>query len=376
MYDVITRFNNIINDLKLKKNYRTEKVVDINNFNILKTIFGIKEFKNFASNDYLGLSQHSGVKKAGIKAINDYGAGATSSKLITGYSVLYKKIEDVIKQHKKQEDCLIFTSGYTANLGIFESLFTSDDIIFLDENSHASSFAGAKLSGAKIMRYKHNSWQDLEDKINHFKEGIKGKIGIATEIVFSMQGTKLKSVPKYFEIAKKHNAILITDEAHSFGVFKTTFPAYELHLQMGTFSKSVGVLGGYVCGMGVLIDAIRQFAKSSIYTTALPPSVLASVFASLKLIFEGKVNGRQALLNARFFSKLTGIKVHSQIVFITTETNEKALYIAETLNNKGFIAKAIRRPTVKSAGVRLSFTNRHKKLDIARLSFILLEKIY
>ena len=144
---------------------------------------------------------------------------------------------------------------------------------------------------------------------------------------------------------------------------------------MGTFSKAVGVLGGYVSGNAILIDYIRQFAKSGIYTTALPPSVLASILASLRLINSRKVDGEKAISNAKYFAELLDIKQESQIVFLETSGNKEALELSQKLAENGFFVKAIRRPTVKQAGLRFSFNNHHKKVDIKKLAFIIKENL-
>jgi 8-amino-7-oxononanoate synthase len=362
---VLNEFLNELKDLKNKANYRLEDISKRTRKNIIN--LGLI---SFSSNDYLNLSFNKAVINAGIKALNQFGVGASSSKFIEGYSSFYEDI----KKELQGEDSLIFNSGYMANVGIMQAVFSSKDIIFLDENSHASSFEGAKLSGAKIVRFNHNSIEDLKLKLQKFAK-LGKKIGISTETVFSMQGSILQDVEWYFKLAKEYNAILITDEAHSFGVISFAFPKYDLHLKMGTFSKAVGVLGGYVSGNSILIDYIRQFAKSGIYTTALPPSILASIITSLKLINSGKVKGEKAILNARYFAKILNIKQESQIVFLEMKNNEEALNLSQKLAKNGFFVKAIRKPTVKKAGLRLSFNNNHKKVDIKKLAFIIRENL-
>lgn len=364
----LIEFNNFRKEviaIKLRKKLNAIAIIDAkHNLSFNNTI-------SFASNNYLGMTENKKVVLAGVEALKKFGAGAGASKFIEGYSAIYEEIKKEVISLKNCEDCTIFTSGYTANLGIFGALAMPEDIIFLDEFSHASSFQGVLLSGAKIMRFKHNNLEDLEQKLEKFGKNLKGKVFIATETVFSMKGTVLLEPESYITLAKKYNAILVVDEAHSFGLLDFKFPKYELHITIGTFSKAVGVLGGYVYGNSILIEAIRQFAKSGIYTTALPPSVLASVFASLKLISSGEVNGKKALQNAQFFSKLTGIKAESQIIFIECKNNEEALKLEQALLEKGFFVKAIRPPTVPTAGIRLSFNNLHKKVDIKKLAYII-----
>lgn len=322
---------------------------------------------SFSSNNYLNLGEKSQIINAGIKALKKYGASASASKFIEGYNVFYEEIRHIMCKIKKMDDALVFNSGYSCNLGIFTSIASKNDIFFLDELCHASIFDGIKLCGAKFIRYKHNSFEDLEKKIKTF--GVGKNIVIATETVFSMKGSVLKNPEMYIELSRKYGAILVTDEAHSFGVMDFDFPEYKLHLRMGTFSKAVGVFGGYVCGNAILIDIIRNFARSGIYTTALPPSILASICESLRLIQDG-INGKKALKNALYFAKLIGISCESQIVFLECESSLVAIDYAKKLETSGFFVKAIRRPTVEQPGLRFSFTNRHKMVDIRKLSFI------
>ncbi len=366
---VVEEMKNALKNLENQGLLRFEEISKRGRKNIIYLEDG-KKLISFASNDYLNLSQNKIIINAGIKALKEFGAGSSSSKFIEGCSFFYQKI----KEEFKEEDCLIFPTGYMANLGLMQAIFTNEDIIFLDENSHNSSFEGAKLSGAKVLRYQHNSIKDLEEKLLKFAH-LGKKIGIATETIFSMQGSVLCDSGKYFEIAKKYNAFLIIDEAHSFGLMDFQFPEYELHIKMGTFSKSIGVLGGYVCGNKIIIEYIRQFAKAGIYTTALPPSVLSSVLSSLKLIKSKVIDGKKAIENAKYFAKILGIKQESQIIFLEMENNEKALNLAKTLMEKGFFVKAIRRPTVKKAGIRISFNNHHKKVDIKKLVFIIKKQL-
>lgn len=318
----------------------------------------------FCSNDYLGLAKNKNILKVAISDIKKNGVGSGGSKFISGFSLNYQLVTEKMKIIKQAEDCLIFTSGYTCNIGIFESLTSSEDIIFLDEECHASTFAGIMQSGVKFMRFNHNDIQSLKEKINKYSKG-KRRIFIATETVFSMSGDLLLNHNEYIEVARQHQAILITDEAHSFGVINIEFAKYEYHLKMGTFSKAVGVLGGYVCGNKNVIEHIRQFAKSGIYTTALPSHVLASVLASLNLIESGKVNGKKALMNAKIFQP----SLQTQIAFVKCSGSVEALELEEVLKQEGFFVKAIRKPTVKQAGVRITFNNFHKKVDIQKLRF-------
>lgn len=374
---MVEKINQFLLTLREKKLYRKEEVFDkyVRHPNILFSSSSKKKLRltSFASNNYLGLAENKKVIQAGVAALKCYGTSSCSSKFIEGYYSLYEEIKFLINSIKVAEDTLLFNSGYLTNLGVFPSIATKEDIVFLDENSHASTFEGVKLCGAKHIRYKHNDVVDLESKIDKYAKG--KNIIIATETIFSMKGSVLNHHNKYIEVANKYNAILVTDEAHSFGVIDFDFSPYKLHLRVGTFSKAVAALGGYVSGNSLLIDKIRNSAKSGIYTTSLPPSVLATIVASLKLIKNG-LNGKKAIANAKYFfdlikqdTKFKNITFYnSQIIFIE---NENADLLSSKLQDYGFFIKDVKKPTVEKAGLRFSFNNLHKKVDIEKLAFIL-----
>lgn len=364
-----------MNFLKKQENYRN--VPDIVKYKNNIILYGNLPFKivSFASNNYLGLNFNKTLINAGIKTLKEHGTGAGASCFIEGHHPLYTQIINLLIKNKGCEDAMVFTSGFTCNIAIFSTLAKKGDVIFLDEASHSSSFEGVKLSGAKIIRFKHNNINSLKEKLQKYNQTCKGNIFIGTETIFSMQGTVLQNPKLYIDLAKEYNAVLVTDEAHSLGIMEFDFPKYEMHLKMGTFSKAVGVLGGYVCGNKILIEALRQFAKPAIYTTALPPHILAIIYQALNLIFTNKITAQKAIKNASTFCKLLQIKPASQIVFLELQTNKKALKMEEELLQNGFFAKAIRKPTVKTPGIRFSFNNLHKTVDIKKLAFIIKQNL-
>ncbi len=237
-----------------------------------------KDYISFSSNDYLGLSQDKEVKKAAKNAIDSYGFGATGSRYISGNNSLNKKLETKISQLKNADDAIIFGSGYLSGSSAIPALVKKDDLIVADKLIHSCLIDGAKLSGAKMLRFKHND-------IDHAAQILKNqrskynKCLIITETVFSMDGD-LGKIDDLLFLAKKYDSLMISDDAHGLGLVKNSYDRkkyQEIYLQMGTFSKAVGGYGGYVCASNLLIDYLRNYTKSAIYSTALPPNILAEI---------------------------------------------------------------------------------------------------
>lgn len=329
-----------------------------------------KKLISFCSNDYFGLSQNSQVKKAAILAINKFGVGAGASRYITGNNSLYQKLEKRIAKIKNCADAIIFTSGYASSIGTIPALVCEGDLIIADRLIHSSLIDGAKLSGARLMRFAHNDVASAKKLLIENRQKFK-KCLIITETVFSMDG----DVGKVFELlklAQKFDSILISDAAHDLFLENRHF-LEKSHLQMGTFSKAAGSLGGYVAGDKMLIDYLRNFAKSAIYSTALPPCVLAASNESLKII-SAKNLGQKALKNAEYFCDLMNLaKPQSAIVPIILGDSKKVLFVAKKVAEKGVLISAIRPPTVENgkARLRITFSAKHKKTQIEQLAKIL-----
>ncbi len=365
---------------------------------------GKKNFISFCCNDYLGLSQNAQVKKSAIAAIEKFGVGARASRYVTGNNSLYEKVEKQIAKMKNCEDAIVFTSGYATAIGAIPALVCEGDLIVADRLIHSSAIDGSKLSGARLMRFQHNDIAHAK-KILEENRGKFKKCLIVTETVFSMDGD-VGEISELLKLAKKFDAILLSDAAHDlfnssssvasswnsrwtgFVTPSTRSVANEPldgvtnpvqlqgsanHLQMGTFSKAAGALGGYVAGDKMLIDYLRNFAKSAIYSTALPPAILAAALTSLKIISKKNL-GAKALKNAQYFCELMGLeKPQSAIVVLIVGENKKALEIAKKVSEKGMLISAIRPPTVEvgKARLRITFSCEHQKNQVKKLAEIL-----
>ncbi len=357
---------------------------------------GDKKYISFASNDYFGLSQNAEVKKAAIMAIKKFGIGAAASRYVTGNNSLYTKLEKQIAQMKKAKDAIVFSSGYATAIGVLPALVGEGDLIVADKLIHSSLLDGAKLSGAKLIRFLHNDLAHAQRILAENRAKFK-KCLIITETVFSMDGD-VSDVGGLWKLAREFKCDLLTDDAHGLWQQITSSLAlqevenimnltleilpheileadgfkddeYRSYIQIGTLSKAVGTLGGYVASDKITIDYLRNFAKSQIYSTALPPSVLAASLASLKIIAKKNL-AKKALENANYFCELMNLpRVESAIVVIIIGDNKKVLEIAKLVLEKGFIISAIRPPTVEAgkSRLRITFSSEHKKSDIKKL---------
>jgi 8-amino-7-oxononanoate synthase len=369
-----------------------------------------KKLTSFCCNDYLALSQNLQVKNAAIAAIKKFGLGARASRYVSGNNSLYEKLEKQIAKMKNCSDSIVFSSGYSAAIGVVPALVTSGDLILMDRLMHSCAIDGSLLSGARLMRFRHNDISHAKKILQQNRHKFK-KCLIVTETVFSMDGD-LGEVLELLKLAQEFDAILLSDAAHDLGLItlplregrtatqfgagskdlslvatpprlsfaSSTLPQGEgkcldRHLQMGTLSKAVGALGGYVAGDKILIDYLRNFAKSAIYSTALPPAILAASLASLKIISKKNL-GQKALENAQYFcTEMNLPKPQSAIVPIILGENKKTLAAAKKLEERGFLVSAIRPPTVEAgkARLRITFSSAHKKSEIKKLAQILKE---
>src|SRR3990172_2769199 len=261
---------------------------------------GGREVILLSSNNYLGLASHPEIKKAAVSAIEKYGCGSGASRLISGSMELHKELEEKIASFKKTESAILFNSGYTANLGVLSSICGKGDVIFCDKLNHASIIDGCLLSGAELKRYPHKDIDALERLIKltppYIKGGARGgkKRLIVTDGIFSMDGD-IAPLREIVRLAKRYSAILMIDDAHATGVLgkngRGTVEYFGLNdsidIIMGTLSKAVGSFGGFVAGRKKLIEFLVNKARSFIYTTSLPPSVIASSISAIDIIEKG-----------------------------------------------------------------------------------------
>ncbi len=375
---MINDYQRNIDNLKQNHLYRQTLKSEAVNEVVIKR--GRKKFISFSCNDYLNLSAHPQVKKAAIAAIKKYGVGARSSRYITGNNKLYDQLEAAIAKAKNADDAIVFTSGYAAAIGVIPALIAKNDLVIADRLVHSCLLDGIKLSEAKLLRFKHNDLEHCQQLLESNRKNFKRCL-IVTETVFSMDGD-LSDISSLLDLCKKYDCLLLSDDAHGFGILKKNQThATKYHIQFGTLSKAVGTLGGYVAADKIIIDYLRNFSKSLIYTTALPPAILAASLVSIKLLQKQNnknLLGEIALQNAQYFCHLLKLKQpDSPIVIITIGDSAKVLQIAKNVAQKGFLISAIRPPTVEvnKARLRITFCAKHKKQQIEKLAKILTNEL-
>ena len=341
---------------------------------------------NFASNDYLGLSQHPTLKIAAQHAIGEFGVGAGASRLITGSQTLHMRLEQELATFKGTESALLFSSGYSAALGTLCSLAGPADTIILDKLVHACIIDGAKLSGATIRVFPHNNIERLRHHLFWARKNNPDKKPlVATESVFSMDGD-LADLTAIVDLKNEFGALLFVDEAHATGVIGPKGAGLvaalgltrDVDVQMGTLSKAIGVSGGFVCGSNALIQLLVNRARSFIYSTASPPALAAAASASLKILQSDLGDQLRIRLwqNVSLLSKLLEIKRNhrpspqSAIIPVLVGTEERSLQLAGALLECGFLIPAIRYPSVArgSARIRIALSAAHFSKQIVALA--------
>jgi len=330
---------------------------------------------SFCCNDYLNLSQHPEVKRAAITATEKFGAGAGASRLVTGNHSLYRELEAALARLKGAEDACVFGSGYLANLGIIPALAGPGDLILTDALSHACLMAGGKLSGAQTLIFRHNDLSHVAELLTQRRQQFRHCL-ILTDGVFSMDGD-LAPVGELAALAQSHDAWLMTDDAHGIGVLadgRGSSAKAGVPLQMGTLSKAVGGYGGYVCASKAVTDLIRTRARTLIYSTGLPPGVVAAAIASLEIMRRDPALCAAPVQKARRFTRAMNLpEAQSPIVPLILGDAARALAASSRLEQAGFLVTAIRPPTVPAgtARLRFTFTSAHRDDDIDRLAAVL-----
>ncbi len=331
------------------------------------TIDGIS-YVLLGSNSYLGLSVDPKVVESARAALEKYGTGSGGSRLVSGSSDLHRMLEDKIAEFKNTEASILFSSGYLANIGTISALVGSDDIIYSDELNHASIIDGARLSRSTVRIYKHLDMNHLIELLEADKDK-KCKKLIVTDSVFSMDGD-LVPLPELVEIAERYGCMLMIDEAHATGVLGKRGSGATEHfgveervpVVMGTLSKAVGSLGGYIAGNRELIDFIRNRVRSYIFDTSLPPASLAASITAIDII-ENEPERREHLWTMvdKFKAGIesTGLKIlpsHSAIIPVLIGDAEPALAFARMLRENGVFTPAVRPPSVPHGMCRIRVT--------------------
>lgn len=326
-----------------------------------------KEYIDFSSNDYLGLSEHPRLIKSAKKAMDEFGASSSASRLLSGDFILHHKLEEKITQFKNKEAALIFNSGYQGNIGIISALYKKGDSIFSDRLNHASIIDGILLSGAKFFRFNHNDTGHLESLLKKERTGYK-KALIITETVFSMDGDKCP-LKDLVCLKEKYDSEIMVDEAHATGIFgkrgsgmvEEAGLTESVDFIMGTFGKALGSFGAYLAASKKVVFYLINTCRSFIYSTALPPSIISANLESIRLIEEEPNRRRNLLESAGYFRdalKTNGfnVKGDSQIVPVIIGDNLRAVEFARRLQEKGYWVLPIRPPTVPQGEARLRFS--------------------
>ncbi|MCJ2013848.1 aminotransferase class I/II-fold pyridoxal phosphate-dependent enzyme [Methylobacterium sp. J-076] len=321
---------------------------------------------SFSCNDYLGLSQHPRVIAAAQDAVAVHGAGAGGSRLVTGNHAILGALEARLAAHKGKEAAMVFGSGYLANLGITPALAGAGDLVVLDELSHACMWAGAKLSGARILTFRHNDAADLAATLSAARAQHRRAL-ILTERIFSMDGDRAP-MGDILAVARDFDAWTLVDDAHGLGVVED---GPRAPLEMGTLSKSLGSYGGYLCASQTVIDLLTSRARSFIYTTGLPPASAAAALEAL-VILEGEPErrARPLALARRFTARLGLAEAESAVVPVLVGDAQKALDLSARLEAEGFLVVAIRPPTVPAgtARLRVAFSAAHSESQVDALA--------
>ena len=378
-----------IHDLKRKKEHTFFRLITSSPGRevTIKEEHGNEEHKMllFASNNYLGLGNNSYVKKKVEEAINTYGTGLGGPAILNGYTHLMKELEQRLAKLKHQEDCMIFSAGYNANLGFVSGLVRKNDLVIYDELSHASLYDALKLGNAKGISFKHNDLADLERKLAKYSTTVNGTIFVCMEGVYSMDGD-ISPLSQMIPIIKKYGAISMLDDAHGMGVLGWngggTAEHYgvskEIDISMGTFSKSLAGTGGFLAARKEIINYLRYFARPYMFSASLPPMTLAAVLAGLDVIEKEPRLREQLRENVKYANKM----LSSFGLVAKNETPIIAILVPEWMNirkansiihEKGIFLNAIEYPAVplNMQRFRISLMAQHTKEDIKKLAKVI-----
>lgn len=322
-----------------------------------------REFIMMASNNYLSLTHDLRVQQAAKYAVEQYGTGSGGARLTSGTFPLFNELELGIADFKHTEQALVFNTGYMANVGTITALMNKNSIIISDELNHASIIDGCRLSGARIERYNHKDIEHAEHILKNYKSSHKM---IITDGVFSMDGD-IAPLDKLYELGKEYNALLMVDDAHSTGVLGNGrgtahhFGLTDVDVQLGTLSKALGSVGGYVAGRKELIEYLVNYSRSFIFSTALSPADIGAALEALTIVKNEPLVVEQLNENTAYMAnKLQSMGIEcddeTPIFPIIVGDNERALSLAYELELRGIIITAIRPPTVPVGESRLRMT--------------------
>jgi glycine C-acetyltransferase len=337
-----------------------------------------REVVNLSSNNYLGLANHKRVQKAAIKAVKKYGAGTGSVRTIVGNMKILEELEDLLAEFKREEAVTCFQSGLNCNIGAIQAIVNKGDLIISDELNHASIIDGVRLSRADKAVFKHSDMEDLE-KILKEKRGEYNTVLIITDGVFSMDGD-LAKLPEIVELAEKYNCLTYVDDAHGSGVLgengRGTVDHFNLHGRVdfiiGTLSKAIGVIGGYVASKQVVKEWLLHRARPLLFSTALPPAAIGATIESVKMLMESKEYTDELWNNAKYFKeKLAALGFdigHSETPITPVMVGNEAKtmeFSRELLRNNVFVSGIVFPTVPKGKGrLRCMISAMHSKEDL------------
>jgi glycine C-acetyltransferase len=382
--DPLSFLTDQLNDLKQKGTHFKLRVLDDEQAPVCT--FDGKKVINLASNNYLGLTTHPKLREAAIDAVKKYGAGSGAVRTIAGTMKIHMELEEKIARFKNVEACVVFQSGFTANAGTVSSVLGKGDWIISDELNHASIIDGARLSRANIKVFRHKDVAHAEEILNEIQHEPGRKL-LITDGVFSMDGD-IGPLPGLCDIAERYGAIMMVDDAHSSGVLgrngRGTIDHFNVHgrvdIQVGTLSKAIGVLGGYVCGTRDLIDFLYHRARPFLFSTSHPPAVAAACIAAFDVLEQEPERIQQLWENTHYFKKELGNlgfniggkntpASETPITPVIIGEGKLAMDFSRELFKEGVMATGIAFPTVPEGKARIrtimTATHTREELDQA-----------
>jgi glycine C-acetyltransferase len=370
-----------LNDLKAKGTYFQLRVLE--DEQAPECTFDGKRVINLASNNYLGLTTHPKLREAALEATRKYGVGSGAVRTIAGTMKIHMQLEEKIARFKNVEASVVFQSGFAANAGTVSAVLGKDDFIISDQLNHASIIDGARLSRAKILVFEHKNIADAEAKLASIADQ-PGKKLLITDGVFSMDGD-IGPLPALCDLAEKYGAIMMVDDAHASGVLgrngRGTVDHFNVHgrvdIQVGTLSKAIGALGGYVCGSRDLIEFLYHRARPFLFSTSHPPSVAATCIAAFEVLEQEPERIEKLWENTRFWKQelaLLGFDIggkttpasETPITPIIIGDGKRTMEFSRELFKEGVLGTGITFPTVPEgkARVRTIMTATHTKQEL------------
>ena len=373
-----------LNDLKQRGTHFKLRVLEDEQAPVCT--FDGKKVINLASNNYLGLTTHPKLREAALDATKKYGVGSGAVRTIAGTMKIHMELEEKIARFKNVEACVVFQSGFTANAGTVSGILGKEDFIISDELNHASIIDGARLSRAKILVFRHKDVAHAEEQLASVKDQPGRKL-LISDGVFSMDGD-IGPLPGLCEVAEKYGAIMMVDDAHSSGVLgrngRGTIDHFNVHgrvdVQVGTLSKAIGALGGYVCGSKDLIDYLYHRARPFLFSTSHPPSVAATCIAAFDVLEQEPERIEKLWDNTRYFKKELGSlgfniggrntpASETPITPVIVGEGRVAMEFSRELFKEGVMATGIAFPTVPEGKARIrtimTATHTREELDQA-----------